>query len=267
MHKNFMICFYLMIILKYPIYLHSDEKLQWINYCLQDFEQFSYIFSNETNNCCYTFLSDIDIVSNIGSNINKMFGTRKLQYGIYHQTKKKIVLKHLADKSMMEWIRNHINYNATNQKNEINLHNIKLALENTLKNTDRVDRIQICPIGHYQRFFNKFKLTMSNELYLLMLLAINSEPIFLNELFVQKFPVPNVYTKCGFIFAQSYNGDSLYKFYDHPFNIRVYIAKQLLQAAIQFSYGTNDGFRWDIKTNLIFLIINYLNFFFYIEFI
>lgn len=247
MHKNVMIYFYLMIILKYPIYLRDDEKLRWINYCLQDIERFPQIFTKETNNnnCCYTFLNGIEIVNNIGSDINKMFGMRKLQYGINQQTKRKIVIKHLAEESMMDWIENYIYNNNNKTKTEINSHDIKLALQSALKNTDRIDRIQICPNGQYQRFVKKFNQStiISNELYLMMLLAINSEPIFLNELFIEKFPVPNVYTKCGFIFAQSYNGDSLYTFYDHPFKIRVYIAKQLLQAAINFSYGTKDGFR------------------------
>lgn len=235
LRTNILICFHLIVISKYSAIFYTDNNTEqtWINYCLDDIRRFPAIFSNEPQCCRSTLMNDIELVTDIGTEFNKIFGSRKLEYGIY-QNAKQIVIKHFADDSLIDWIENQMK----------TVPNPKAALELALNNTDRYDRIHICPNGQYRRFTQQFHDVVPNELYLLLLMNINPEPILLNILQSQGFPVPLVYTKCGFIFTQTFNGDSLHNFYSHPFNVRVHIGKQLLKAALKFSYGTDDGFRY-----------------------
>lgn len=238
LRTHIIICFYLIVILKYSaiFYTGNSREQVWINYCFDHIQRFPVIFSNEPQ-CCSTLMDDTEIATNIGTEFNKIFGSRKLEYGIYQKTKQ-IVIKHFADESLIDWIDNQMKTTE----------NPKSALELALNNTDRYDRIHICPNGQYQRFTKRFRAIVPNELYLLLLMNINPEPILLNILHGQRFPVPHVYTRCGFIFTQTFNGDSLDNFYSHPFNVRVRIGKQLLEAALKFSYGTDDGFRYGNDT-------------------
>lgn len=103
------------LIAKYFNLIETNEKYGWINYCVNDYKFCSHCFA-ETHpsqqqadeNCCTSFLNDIELNESIDATINSIFGHRQLQYGTLirdlHQQHEEItlsslpiVLKHLTD--------------------------------------------------------------------------------------------------------------------------------------------------------------------------
>lgn len=154
-----------------------------------------------------------------------MFGSKQVQYGILEN--KTVVIKYLADKG---------NILKTDLTAE--------SLKNHFYNKDRVDGSVLCPTGeNYERFYNFSG--VENEIEFWVMMNVNVQPILLRIFNRTNLPVPKLYRNCGFSIIQSYEGTTLDHFYNHSFNIRLKLAKELISAAIQFTEGL-DGFRCDL---------------------
>lgn len=149
-----------------------------------------------------------------------------------------------------------VNNGTTNRKNcndiwkNVIVDNVDL-FENGLKyifeTNNRVDGIKHCPNGITKNFIQTFNKFDKNALFWIQL-YINPEMVLLKTLndadvnsTSTRFShiVPKLFDSCGFILIESYAGVTLYEFYKNSFYERIQLAKQLLQAAVQFSYGIN----------------------------
>ncbi|XP_012155146.1 uncharacterized protein LOC101461301 [Ceratitis capitata] len=101
--------------------------------------------------------------------------------------------------------------------------------------------LQFCPHESIDRFVY-FLSNMSghNETYVWLLLLTNAQLILHSHLEEQGFPVPRSYGLCGYTLYQEHVGDTLEVFKNANFDIKLRIAKQLLEAALKFTNGFRD---------------------------
>lgn len=267
-----MILFYFIYI--FVCKIEQNEKNRWYEYCLTDIENYHQYFPFlSTETCCYAFLENIELHSSIDHSINAIFGNRNLQYGQINEYEK-IVMKYPSNMNKFNQLISELctiienNQSLSNScdvflKSEENIKAIEIELENIFLFGKRYDGLHLCPIRsskHYMRAFNLYT-SNSNTLEFWILSYLNPELILLNTLSnarnhsIQKF-VPTLYKWSGFTTIAAYKGTSLYNFYDRPFSDRLYLAKQMLDAALAFSYGF-EGLRFVEKKNPIHIL--YIN--------
>lgn len=231
-----------LIILKYLPLIQKDEIKRWMEFCYDDHINCPNCFDENSKNCCCdTFLDKVKIENNFEMEVNNLFGSRRIQYGIYDQIK--IVLKYLANDGNLKDLKSKFCYGETDcenlWKNKANDKLFKTKLLTVFKNREEVAGFQICPIDSVTEFMKVFS---KQSIYAWMLLNINVEPLILDTLGNRNFSVPKLFTSCGFVTLQSNNGLPLYQFYDKSFTVRLLIARNLLDAALKFSLGV-EGFR------------------------
>lgn len=137
-------------------------------------------------------------------------------------------------------------------------------LQKIFLNQERLDGVQFHPPHRINEFVDALHLhhrTLPKETIWLYLL-VNSQPILMPILYAANFPVPKTYAVCGFTVYQEYAGIALYKLYGKDFKTKLKIAKQLIEAALKFSYGfenyrfyitdlTADNIVYDIDKGLL----------------
>ncbi|EDS39860.1 conserved hypothetical protein [Culex quinquefasciatus] len=121
--------------------------------------------------------------------------------------------------------------------------------ENTLKVLRRkvleqeLEGCIICPSKDEKALNRLLNEVEGTELLQLILLKVNVQPLLLELFDGRGFPVPKVIFQGGFQLFESFDGDALVNFYDSSLNIRLRIAKELIQASFLFTEGVN-GFRF-----------------------
>lgn len=81
------IILFIILISKYFNLNETNEKYHWIKYCLDDHKFCSHCFVQThsaqqfNENCCASFLNDIELNESIDATINSIFGHHRLQYG------------------------------------------------------------------------------------------------------------------------------------------------------------------------------------------
>lgn len=232
---------YTLVVFKYLPLIQKDDLQRWMEFCYDDYKNCPNCFDENNKYCCDTFLSNVRIENTFETEVSNIFGTRKIQYGIYDQLN--IVLKYLISDGDLDALKNkYCNGKSdceNHWKNKTNEEIFKTELLHVFKTKESFAGFQICPTNSVTRFMEVFS---KQSAYEWLLLNINVEPLIANTLRDRNFSVPKLHSSCGFITLQSNNGLPLYNLYDKSFAVRLLIAKNLLYAALQFSYGV-EGFR------------------------
>lgn len=266
-----------LIIFKYYSLIDPDVMHRWHQYCNLDFEFCPRCFDqhigissvDEQINCCDFWHKNIEsLTGSLATNINSMFGGRTVELATWKSKKSNVpvVLKYTCNADNLNHVKKALcqrvqhKYLKTYEPVQCDIvwklftndSNKKSFLAEELKHlfttNQWADGITLCPIGssitEFTQTFNHF----TNEATFWMHVLVNPELIVLQAFQqskqLQRF-VPKVLSWCGFIIAEEYAGKSLYEFYDYSMKIRIFLAKQLLEAAIAFSHGIN-GFRYEI---------------------
>lgn len=249
-YKNVKILLYLLTILKYDWPDTAElEKQTWLKYCQTDIAHCPMCFHSTAYTILQTFHNHIKVDQTISSEINKFFGTRRLQYGTYGG--QQAVFKHLMDEFQMMKIKIKVCEYVTNcdeiwefaaepdSKLQKNLEHI---LSKYFVQHSRLGHLQIYPEKSINRLMSVIGQAYKNSIYKWIMMNINPEPMILQILSQHEFPVPRILCMCGFVMVQTYDGLPLNAFYEHSFGQRVFIAKQMIEAALKFTYGI-ESFR------------------------
>uniref|UniRef100_A0A0A1WJ15 UPF0672 protein C3orf58 homolog n=1 Tax=Zeugodacus cucurbitae TaxID=28588 RepID=A0A0A1WJ15_ZEUCU len=103
--------------------------------------------------------------------------------------------------------------------------------------------LHICPHESVQQFVNFFTTHSGhNETAVWLFLLTNPQVLIHPYLQAHGFPVPPLFGICGLTIFQMHVGQTLQHFYEANFDIKLRIAKQLLEAALKFTNGF-EGFR------------------------
>lgn len=224
--------------IKYGQFIDGNPKQQWIDYCLSDSKFCANCFG--ASDQCYTFLDDIELVDDVVSAINSMFGGRTIQVGRLISTGEPIVLKHVTNSDKLNLLIRHVCGNQEHCKITANNEDAQ-RIEYFVRNSERIDGIQKCKNGVTTNFVQTLDLFTAPAVFwtqffvnpeLVLLKALNNDRRF-------DHIVPTLYDSNGFVLIESFGGTSLYEFYSHTFRDRLHLAKNLLQAAREFSIGTN----------------------------
>ncbi|XP_046810798.1 uncharacterized protein LOC111688262 isoform X2 [Lucilia cuprina] len=104
--------------------------------------------------------------------------------------------------------------------------------------------MQFAPLKSFEIFIKDFFLNDVHlnltEITIWHYLINNIQPLLMPLLEQHNFPVPKTFKVCGFTLYQQYAGQDLYHYYQMEFPLKLEISKQLLQAALKFSYGFNN---------------------------
>lgn len=242
MHENYMkILLYTLVVFKYMHVLQKDERERWIEFCQDDYIKCPNCFEQNSRFCCDTFLDNVRIESRLDLEVSNLFGSRKIQYGT--QDQRKVVLKYLISDGNWDDLKRKC-CNGTDNCENVWMSNsqkgiLKTELLRVFKTKESAAGFQICPTDSVTRFMEVFS---EQSVFAWSLLNINVEPLIVNTLSRRNFSVPKLHDSCGFVTVQSNSGLPLYSFYDQSFAVRLLIAKNLIDAALEFSYGV-EGFR------------------------
>lgn len=232
------ILLYTLVISKYLHVLQSDERQRWVELCYDDYIKCPNCFDESNQFCCDVFLDNVRIPNSIEFEVSSLFGNRKIQFGTHNQ--RNAVLKYLVNGENLDDLRRKCDGNCENLwMNQSHAEQLKAELLRVFRTKESVAGFQICPADSVTRFLKVFS---QQSIHALLLLNINVEPMIMATLRSRQFPVPQLYDSCGFVTVQSNNGLPLYSFFDQSFAVRLLIAKNLLAAALKFSYGV-EGFR------------------------
>lgn len=236
------ILLYIIVISKYLPVLLKDERQRWIEYCHNDYTKCPNCFVGNNTLSGETFLENIRIESRFDLEVSSLFGNRKIQYGTSGQ--QKVILKYLIDDESFDALTSKCCDGRVDCKDfwtkKSNSEMLRTELLRNFQTKDSVAGFQICPSDSVPRFMEVFS---QQNVYEWLLLNLNVEPLIIDRLKRSNFPVPKLYGLCGFVTLQSNNGLPLYSFFDQSFAVRLLIAKNLLNAALKFSFGL-EGFRY-----------------------
>lgn len=254
----------LLVIFKYHPLIEFNEFTDWIGYCDKDFEFCPICFPDLNRKSNDDFFNKIhSFTGGLAAEINTLFGSRTTQSADWIANGKHVraVLKYLSNFDNLSRVKYAVCRTAEEFTSETDCDVIWKEfttnrdtfstfvelLKNLFLTNQWNDGIKLCPadaaVDRIHQTFNRF----SNEATFWIQFLINPELIAIqslkNSISLGRF-VPRIFDWRGFIIVEQYAGKSLYEFYNHPFNTRILLAKQLLEAAIAFSHGLN-GFRYD----------------------
>lgn len=232
---------YALVIFKYLHVLQKDERERWMEFCHDDYIKCPNCFEENSTFCCDTFLDNVSVESSLDMEVSNLFGHRKIQYGT--QDQRNVVLKYLISDGNWDDLKSKCCNGRANCESiwmkSSHKEMLKTELLHVFKTKESVAGFQICPTDSVTRFMEVFS---QQSIYEWSLLNINVEPLIVDTLSRKNFSVPKLHDSCGFVTLQSNNGLPLYSFYDQSFAVRLLIAKNLILAALKFSYGV-EGFR------------------------
>lgn len=246
------------IVFRYCLVFTWDTFL-WMHYCQSDIEFCSQCFQPNSNP--EAFVKHLHILNEFGADFNIIFG-RKIQKATLRTDHKSqnVILKYFSNDDTLMNVKSSVHshlvstndplLNTTNCDNGWHCGQMSKELSVILNHVYRMRTnftgFMVCPAINdaFLHSFNHF----GNNATFWMQLMVNPELIVLKAIkhsdnVLLKNSVPNVIDWCGFVVLEEDTGDStLLDFYDHPLRQRIFLAKQLLQIAMAFSYGLN-GFR------------------------
>lgn len=247
------------VVFRYCIFFTWDSLL-WMHYCQTDIEFCPQCFQHNANPG--QFVQHLHISNEFGADFNIIFG-RKIQKATHTADGKftNVILKYFANADMLTNLKNsackHLVNNANNSLPNVTncdkrwhfgrqSDDVSTALSHLYKMRSNFTGFMVCPAitEAFMLSFNHFK----NDATFWMQLSINPELIVLDaikhsENAILQNSVPHVIDWCGFVVLEEDTGNlTLLDFYDHSLRQRIFLAQQLLNIAIAFSYGLN-GFR------------------------
>ncbi|KAL5287689.1 C3orf58 family protein [Megaselia abdita] len=220
--RSYKIFIFLLIILKFPIRKDHQEGSKLHQLFQQDLALCPECFQHEIKECL-RIENEIEFTEGFEDSLNIMFGVRQTRYGIYNSTR--TVIKYLFND--YKGIYGIIKSNRSTMREE---------LIDQLFDSSRIEGLQMCSRTILDNLFGR------NSLSNIVHLNVDAQPLILPILYKHHFPVPKVLQTCGFTIYESYEGRSLTKFYNSPFDTRLQITIQLLRGVLNFTEGFN-GFK------------------------
>lgn len=253
-----------LFILKYYGLVDVNEMAQWIEFSRQDFEFCPKCF--EQQHCDHRFQNVELPSSGLAANMVNIFGSRTLQMAQWkwNNSSLPVVLKYLSNGDVQNRVKeascraakelfgffgdmkcDSVWKIVTKSKDKNGYFLIDRVLNRVFVSNQWTDGLSLCPnttkMEDFKRSFNSF----SNDATFWIQILVNPELVAMQTFqkirTLRRF-VPNVVDWCGFTIIEEYKGESLYNYYNRPLRTRIYFARQLMDAAIAFSYGV-DGFR------------------------
>lgn len=253
-----------LFILKYYGLIDVNQMAQWTEFSRQDFEFCPKCFEDQH---CERRFQNVELHSRrIAENMINIFGSRTLQMARWKSNNSSlpVVLKYLSNADVQNRVKeascraakelfgffanlkcDSVWKIVTKSDEKIEYFLIDRILKRVFVSNQWTDGCTLCPntaeVEDFKRSFNSF----SNDAIFWIQVLVNPELVamrtFQNTKTLRRF-VPKVVDWCGFAIIEEYKGNSLYDYYDRPLKARIHFARQLLEAAIAFSYGV-DGFR------------------------
>lgn len=234
------ILLFTIVTLKYLPAIQKDERQRWLEYCHDDYAKCPNCFDEQSG--CESFLDNVEMETSFDVQVSNLFGNRQIQFATTHD-QQNVILKYLISAGNFEHLQSKCCNGRDNceqlWKNRSLVDTLNTELVRVFETKENAAGFQICPINAVTRFMEVFS---DQSVHAWVLLNLNVEPLVVDTLNSRNFPVPRMYSSCGFVTLQSNNGLPLYSFYDKSFVVRLLIAKNLLSAAVQFSYGV-ESFR------------------------
>lgn len=241
----------ILLLAAYKLYqlIYENNSSQWQQQCTSDYDRCPQCFAqpnDAVDTCCSTIFNGIEFYATIDSTINAMFGSRKLQYG--HIVNEPVILKYPSNMDKLHQLEMELCNMASNDHDtvactlsEMNRMNVAISkdLEQIFMNSKRYDGLQLCPNSPAKHFIETFNVANLEPAHFWILSNVSPETILFDALSRAKVgaAVPKVHRTCGFTTVMDNKGSSLYNFFDRSFRDRVYMAKQMLEYAIEFSHG------------------------------
>lgn len=254
----------LLLIFEFVSIIDLHVNQYWQNRCIDAFDFCPICFQNQSSDENYAnYVANTSFQSfNIGSFLAIIMNKQNVQPAIWmthNKQQKPIIYKHKISSDKRKRIQHEfcsicgaqqMNCNALWQNYTQNASASDATLTNALKSIfvsgQSMDGISLCTNAtqtahRFNETFNHF----SSELQFWLYCLVNPEIVLLHtfqNVHALNAFIPRVFSTCGFVIVEQYAGSDLYQSYDRPFIDRIYLAKQLLEAALAFSHGIN-GFR------------------------
>lgn len=254
----------LLLIFEFVSIIDLQVRQYWQNSCIDAFDFCPICFQNQSCDENYqTYVENTTFESfNIGSFLAILLNRENVQPAIWmthNKQQKPIIYKHKFSSVKRKLIQHEfcsifgskqLNCNALWQNNTQNPNISAVIVTNALKRIfvsgQSMDGISLCANAtqtahRFNETFNHF----SSELLFWLYCLVNPEIVLLHTfqtVYALNAFIPSVFSTCGFVIVEQNSGTDLYQFYGRPFVDRIYLAKQLLEAAFAFSHGIN-GFR------------------------
>ncbi|XP_053686069.1 uncharacterized protein LOC128735610 [Sabethes cyaneus] len=242
--KLYMIALLLCVILKYYPKISASMGEVLSEQCEYDTKELCPACFPEPNNC--RFFRERLSFENI-SFLSRLT-TRFDQHGVNYaklDRKHKVVVKNLNRFKKVESLRDVICGQQRTPYSGCSLDSDEKYLSimrRKILHRDLYEGAIICPLGNDQalnRFLGKFDWT---DIFKMILIRSNVQPLILKLAGKQKAPVPNFIFQAGFTLVERFDGDVLSTFYNTPFDTRLLIAVELIDAILSFNV-VYDGFR------------------------
>ena len=176
---------------------HNADKRDWIQLCRNDYETCAVCFTVDDE--CTHFLQTTFVQSSIGSSVNKIFGSRQIQYGVHYvnnsgNENRPIVLKHLINDEMLDRLKSDI-CTATSSNCVDIWKNVELVpklvelLKEWFKGNNSLHGLKLYPVEAVERFVAVLSSSSEeNPAHAFMLANLNTDPILLPKLYGLDFP-------------------------------------------------------------------------------
>ncbi|XP_053669069.1 uncharacterized protein LOC128719470 [Anopheles marshallii] len=186
--------------------------------------------------------------------INSMFNSHTTRIGTFRKQNNPAVLKHInrgeaIEKLLKEFCEWHPQpkQHCTSWKRNGSVEEAKEFIKESILDTTRIEGCIFCPTSGNRQTLRRFLALFEpsdNELWNLFAIRTNVEPLLLKlfSTYDSPFYVPKLLDVVGFSFVESYQGQTLEHFYEHPLATRMLIASKLIKAAFRFTEGIH-GFR------------------------
>lgn len=264
----------LLFVLEAVAYIDVFVKNYWLNRCARDFAVCPTCFDNVTSigfivdDATYrNYVEKVDFLAiNIDTFLTAWLGQRNVQPAFsmtLDSQSRAVIFKHKFSNVKLDHFQQAFcEYSGKySGKHDRPCHDLWLdytqspnaddtfltnALQHILLGRQQTnDGISLClnanGIERFNETFNHF----ASDLQFWLQFAVNGELVLFHTFrryrSISAF-VPQMEGICGFVMVEQYAGIELDRFYDRPFSERVYVARQMLDAALSFSYGVN-GFR------------------------
>ncbi|XP_049291683.1 uncharacterized protein LOC125768295 [Anopheles funestus] len=187
--------------------------------------------------------------------INSILNSHTTRMGTFLKPNNSAVLKHMNRENAMEKLlaefcefHSQPKQNCTSWKRNGSIEEAKAFIKDSILDTTRIEGCVFCPTSGNKQTLERFLATLKpedNELWNLLAIRTNVEPLLLKLFSTRDTPwyVPKLLGTIGFSFIESYEGQTLEHFYEHPLTTRMLIASKLIKAAFRFTEGIH-GFRF-----------------------
>lgn len=250
--KSIRIYLVLFLALRYEWPNTSEHHLaQWVDTCRLHHKWCPICFDEGMTSFSCLSMANRVYVDNSLLGIVTAFLTKKrgMQYATYQN--QSAVIKNTMDQQHVDSMRNIVCQLTDDIDVDCDLiwavrserANLTAMLTARFVAVDAPGSVKITPLGAVRKFLIDFGAPYHNSVRAAMQLNSNPEPLLLRTLRAKGFPVPKILLECGFVMVQAYEGLPLYRFYRSKFSERLFLAKQMLDAAFLFTEGWN-GFRW-----------------------